>query len=65
MLYTVMPEEAVWQGFGAPRRVREVRAGGLTMLVEEMEGGGRRLERVISTDPQDYLHPFLQPGQYL
>ena len=62
MLYSILPPEAVWEGFTGTRQWRQAEYRGIPLLVEERAGGPARLERLLSTDPQDYLDPGLQPG---
>ncbi|MCL4516246.1 MAG: YlzJ-like family protein [Firmicutes bacterium] len=62
MLYTVMPVETVmgWDE-GDPELV-EVEVGGVLMQVLPDGQGGGVVERLLSTDPQDYLKAEFQPG---
>lgn len=38
---------------------------GITLLVEKTEKEEIKIAKMISTDPQDYLRPELQPGSIL
>jgi hypothetical protein len=60
-LYTIMPPEVVMAGSQQPRELAESRSGNRLALVH----ADGRLERLISTDPADFLLPHLQPGQLL
>jgi len=63
ILWTAIPLELVLDGLvpaEAPRL--EMRVGGRILQVVQGEGGSGTIERLISTDPQDYLDPSLQPG---
>ncbi len=67
MLYTPMPIEMI---FGDPYSTDQ----GTEMVIMDHKGvkvlarrnrntmGHGRIERVLSTDPQDYLNPELAPG---
>ena len=75
MLYTIVPLEDVFAALpwaanhpgstGEPTApVAPVPAvvGGVQVLVSPSYDGRNRVERVISTDPTDYLKPWLFPG---
>lgn len=72
MLYTIMPLEDVFampswgtgQSGSALEPTPSVPAvvGGVQVLVSPSYDGRNRVERVISTDPMDYLKPWLAPG---
>ncbi len=67
MLYTVMPMEMV---FGMGQNAEDGLTGapvwaelqGIGVLCHPMPDGGARLERLLSTDPADFLRPELSPG---
>jgi len=61
ILYTVMPVEEVMQQEGK-RQILEVRVKGRIIQVEPVSPTEGRVLRVISTDPQDFLDPGIQPG---
>lgn len=59
ILWTVMPMELVMQaGDGAPAFTAVRRGDRLVMLRPD-----GTVERLLSTNPLDYLDPALQPGQ--
>ena len=63
ILWTVVPPEVVMEGFEETEPVlAEVWEGGRVLVLEVAGPGQVRVERVISTDPADYLAPRLQPG---
>lgn len=64
MLYTSMPLEAI---FPAETTVplQEVFINGRLCLVKRGPDGSPRLERLISTDPKDYLNPRFAPNTLL
>jgi hypothetical protein len=66
VLYTPMPLEVVLEGIDAvtPLEFQEIEYKGITMLVSP-EQQMYRIQRVISTDPQDYINPDFQPGNLI
>ena len=52
MLYTVVPLDVV---FAAEPPKTEEEQRGTVRLIWQVEGGERKLMRVVSTDPKDYL----------
>ncbi|MGB4008979.1 MAG: YlzJ-like family protein [Bacillota bacterium] len=78
MLYTVMPIEDVlgepaWQmdpyaawrasmGPVEPPMLVSCRVSGVPLSVWPMPDGRGQVERVMSTDPADYLDPTISPG---
>jgi hypothetical protein len=67
ILHTVMPLELVLEGLEpAPaRRTADASVRGVRVVLEETSPGRGRLVRLLSTDPYDYLNPFLIPGTEL
>lgn len=63
MLYTIVPEEIVWQErtdtCGAERLLP---FGGAIVAVRRGTDGSARIERLIATDPSLFLDPRLMPG---
>lgn len=65
MLWTIYPMQSVMnQEDGIPQR-SEVSHAGRLFIVSETGDGVNRIERMISTDPADYLIPRWQPGRTL
>lgn len=70
LLYTIIPMEYI---FGEDEETNansqsqefELVKNGVTFLVQPMEGGRGKINRVISSDPQDYLNPDWQPGSIM
>lgn len=67
MLYTIMPMEVVFgppPGESQPEVLSVVASvgGGVRALVQPLPDGRARLERLLSTDPADYLRSDLIPG---
>ncbi len=61
ILYTVMPVEEVMQQ-DEKRQIVEIRVRGRIIQVEPVSPTEGRVVRVISTNPQDFLDPRVQPG---
>ncbi|MEW6522137.1 MAG: YlzJ-like family protein [Bacillota bacterium] len=58
-LYTIFPPDVVWQDWPVfTDGLRQVAWHGRTVLV----GSDGRVERLLSTDPRDFLDPRFQPG---
>lgn len=66
MLYSIIPPELVFEDIKASVPSIEEAAfggGGWRRLLLRQDPMGRAvIERVISTEPRDYLDPRLQPG---
>ncbi|HNU94628.1 MAG TPA: YlzJ-like family protein [Bacillota bacterium] len=72
MLYTIIPLEEVFAApawatsstgsAAAPPIPVPAVVGGVQVLVSPSYDGRHRVERVISTNPLDYLDPRLTPG---
>ncbi len=64
MLWSIYPAEVI---FGDPSATppEEVSVAGRTFIVSRLPDGGRRIERLISSDPSDYLRPEWTPGKQL
>lgn len=66
ILWTPMPLELVLEGREAPAApVMEIEQEGRRLLITPVSGAQARLERLISTDPADYLNPDYQPGRVI
>ncbi|MCW2277876.1 YlzJ-like family protein [Heliophilum fasciatum] len=66
ILYTPLPMEAVLDGAEPvlPAMMTKSYQGRIVMGYQRTDGHFE-VARLLSTDPQDYLDPGLQPGQYL
>lgn len=62
ILYTVVPLELVLEGMDKERAFTDVEVSGITMTVEQVSANEAVIVRLISTDPQHFLDPALQPG---
>ncbi|NLJ34051.1 MAG: hypothetical protein GX349_05615 [Firmicutes bacterium] len=66
ILYTTMPLETVLQGLeDLHPSYLEMEVAGTRLVIEETGLGQGRIVRLLSTDPQDYLNPALQPGMVI
>lgn len=65
VLWTIMPPEMV---FGTEEYIpdyEEICVEGKSILVEKLSPTQSRVVRLLSTCPDDYLQPELQPGSLL
>jgi len=67
ILYTPMQLELVLEGFDRTDypAYEQISCGGVMMLVERTPQGKRKVVKLLSTDPRDYLRPDLFPGAVL
>lgn len=62
VLYTIIPPEELFADDAEPVPPVKAAVGGVAALVTPLGDGTARIERLLSTDPDDYLNPALQPG---
>jgi len=70
MLYTIIPSEAIFDsepetGLTENSSEVEIKQGSVSLLTQALPGGQYKINRIISTDPQDYLKPEWQPGSIM
>lgn len=65
ILWTIMPEELVFSQESNPIPYEEIEFAGAKMMVEKVSDSERRIVRILSTDPADYLRQDIQPGNLL
>ncbi|HEY3423166.1 MAG TPA: YlzJ-like family protein [Negativicutes bacterium] len=66
ILWTVMPLEAVMGNVdNAAPPYEEMQYAGMKIVIEKIDSAQCRIVRLMTTDPQDYLRPELQPGTVL
>ncbi|RJO61792.1 MAG: hypothetical protein C4542_05615 [Dehalococcoidia bacterium] len=67
ILYTPMQLELVLEGFDQNKYpcYQELDHKGVTVLVEDVGGGKRKVVKLLSTNPYDFLRPELSPGTIL
>ena len=51
LLWSIMPQEVVWEGFDSPPTYQEISRNGRFYLLDK----NGKIARLISTDPADYL----------
>ncbi|MDI6906598.1 MAG: YlzJ-like family protein [Thermoanaerobacterales bacterium] len=63
ILYTVLDMGSVMEDQGAGTTTAEnAVVGGVPVILRRTGDGSAFIERVMSTDPQDFLRPELSPG---
>ncbi len=64
ILYSIVPPEVVFAGFGATDDIKyiEGKYRGEKVLVAQMADGDLRMSRLFSTRPSSFLDPAFQPG---
>lgn len=67
ILYTPMQLELVLEGFDSTKYpdYKEIIYKGVPMLVEGAADGRKRIVKLLSTDPFDYLKPEMAPGNLI
>ncbi len=71
MLYTIIPFEAIFDSeteSGPPESSADevvIKQGSVSLLTQALPGGQYKINRIISTDPEDYLKPEWQPGSIM
>jgi hypothetical protein len=64
-LWSILPTELVLNNIDEPPVYEEIQYNNIKMLVEKINPTQCKINRLLSTDPQDYLHPQMQPGSIL
>lgn len=62
ILYTIVPPEELFDEDVEPVASVEASIHGTPALVTPIGEGKARIERLLSTDPDHFLDPALQPG---
>jgi len=65
VIYTPMLIEEVLKDYDKIKELKEINYQGKRLQVEMLESGQCRIVRILSSSPQDYLDPKLQPGLIL
>jgi hypothetical protein len=65
LLWTVMPIELVLDGAAKLPAYEEIDYAGTRVLVEKLGPEQCRIVRLLSTVPEDFLRPEVQPGNVL
>jgi len=68
VLYTIVPAHVIfpeqYQGV-EKQQLWSMQYRGVEVVVQRGAGGQAEIVRLLSTDPNDYLDPMLQPGMTL
>ncbi|PYG87551.1 YlzJ-like protein [Ruminiclostridium sufflavum DSM 19573] len=66
IIYSIYDKEVVFgnQGYGEHTNISysNMDIGGVSVQVSKTNNADLRIERILSTNPRDYLNPKLQPG---
>ncbi len=69
LLYTIVPPEVVFgeNDQGEPvslpeNQTHELNLNGRKFMLRQLQNGQFQIDRLISTNPEDYLNPDWQPG---
>ena len=62
MLWTIVPVDELFGADDESGSVAEMSVGSVTVVVRSDGEGRRRVERLLSTNPADYLRAEWQPG---
>lgn len=65
ILWSILPEELVLGTRDNPPLYEEIQCKNMKLLVEKIGVDQCKVSRIVSTDPQDYLNPEIQPGRIL
>lgn len=67
ILYTPVQLELVLEGFDQTNYpdYEEINFKGVPMVVESTDFGRKRIVKLLSTDPYDYLKPEMTPGSII
>jgi hypothetical protein len=67
IIYTPVPLELVLEGFDTTKypEYKEIEYKGVSMLVEDTGFGKRKIIKLLSTNPFDYLKAELSPGNII
>ncbi|MDM5309980.1 YlzJ-like family protein [Peribacillus frigoritolerans] len=62
-LYTIVPEEIIFpHHHEKTANLIEMIYNGVHVMVEHDGGRTFRIDRIVSTDPEDYMNVHIQPG---
>ncbi len=67
ILYTPMQLELVLEGLDTTKypEYEEIQYQGIPMLVDDAGSGRKRIVKLLSTNPYDYLKPGISPGSII
>ena len=62
-IYTIMPEEMLWEGYESQESFTEMELNGVLMQVRIQADNKATIVRLLRCGLEDYLNPSLSPGQ--
>ncbi|ANS74056.1 hypothetical protein AWM70_05270 [Paenibacillus yonginensis] len=62
-IYTIVPEEALWEGYETQENYVELELGGVLMQVRLEADHKATIVRLLRCGLEDYLNPAYAPGQ--
>ena len=65
LFWTIMPIESLFEQQVEHLKYKEIEYNGVTVVVENISEKQCRIVRIISSLPEDYMLPELQPGSIL
>ena len=65
-MWTIIPPELIWEGVEEKQKdLLHLEWQGVQVLVEPLQFAQGRIVRLLSTEPNDFLRPELQPGSII
>lgn len=65
-MWTIIPPEVIWEGIEEKSKdLLQLEWLGVQMLVEPLQFAQGKIVRLLSTEPNDFLRPELQPGSII
>ena len=64
MIYSIVPPEIIFENKKDKEnyKIKEVQYQGEKLQVMQLENNRLKVQRIISTNPQAYMNPNIQPG---
>ncbi|MFJ7747755.1 YlzJ-like family protein [Peribacillus sp. NPDC097295] len=63
-LYTIVPDEIIFpHHHDKIAHMIEMKVNGVHVMVEHEGGSSFRIDRIVSTNPEDYMKINVQPGE--
>ena len=63
MLWTIMPEDMIWEHYEDIKRCWEMPYGDCHIRVRSNLDGSCQIDSILSTNPRDFLKDELMPGK--
>lgn len=65
-MWTIIPPEIIWEGVeDKPKELLQLKWQGVQVLVEPLQFAQGKIIQLLSTEPNDFLKPELQPGSII